>query len=112
VCVLSHFPHPVHRHLALLAPTPIRGKEQLKSYITDYYKGLFGPSDGVQFSLDENINFDIPQVSCEENEKLTASFIEQEVKEAIFQMKHNKAPGPMVFQQNFTKSSGKPLKGT
>jgi hypothetical protein len=25
----------------------IRGEEHLKSYITDYYKGLFGPLDGV-----------------------------------------------------------------
>jgi hypothetical protein len=78
----------------------IRGEEQLKSYITDYYKGLFGPSDGVHFSLDENINFDIPQVS-HENKKLTSGFIEQEVKETIFQMKHNKAPGPNGFLTKF-----------
>jgi hypothetical protein len=78
----------------------IRGEEQLKSYITEYYKGLFGPSDGAHFSLDENINFDIPQVS-HENKKLTSGFIEQEVKETIFQMKHNKAPGPNGFLTKF-----------
>jgi hypothetical protein len=52
----------------------IRGDEQLKSYITDYYKGLFGPSNEEHFSLYENINFDIAQVSHEEIEKLIAIF--------------------------------------
>jgi hypothetical protein len=37
----------------------IRGHETLKSYITDYYKNLFGPSDGGSFSLDEDRRFDI-----------------------------------------------------
>jgi hypothetical protein len=65
----------------------------------------------VQFSLDENINFDIPQVSCEENEKLTSSFTEQEVKEAIFQMKHNKAPRPDGFPAEFYQIFWETIKG-
>jgi hypothetical protein len=32
----------------------IKGKEPLKSYITDYYKSLFGPSDIGQFNLDND----------------------------------------------------------
>jgi hypothetical protein len=36
-----------------------------------------------------------------DNEKLTAMFIENEVKEAVFQMKHNKAPGPDGFPAEF-----------
>ena len=40
---------------------------------------------------------DIPQVTEEENEILTANFIEKEVCDAVFQMKHNKAPGPDGF---------------
>jgi hypothetical protein len=32
----------------------IRRNEPLKSYITDYYKNLFGPSDGGHFSLDSD----------------------------------------------------------
>jgi hypothetical protein len=47
----------------------------------------------------------------EENEALIAPFTEKEVKEAIFQMKHNEASGPMVFKQSFTQSFGKSLKG-
>jgi hypothetical protein len=32
----------------------IKGEERLKSYITDTYKNLYGPSDSGMFSLDED----------------------------------------------------------
>jgi hypothetical protein len=35
--------------------------EQLKSYITNYYKGLFGAPKEVIFSLDESQIDDIPR---------------------------------------------------
>ena len=38
----------------------IRGDEQLKKYITTYYKGLFGPPDNNDFNLDETRIDDIP----------------------------------------------------
>jgi hypothetical protein len=79
----------------------MRGKEPLKSYIMDYYKNLFNPSDGGHFSLEEDRRSDIAQISPEDNEKLTSIFTEQELKEAIFQMKHNKAPGPDGFPTEF-----------
>jgi hypothetical protein len=79
----------------------IRGNEPLKSYITDYYKILFGPSDGGHFSLEEDRKSDIIQISPEDNEKLTSIFTEQEVKEAIFQMNHNQAPEPDGFPAEF-----------
>ncbi|WVZ94415.1 hypothetical protein U9M48_040308, partial [Paspalum notatum var. saurae] len=44
---------------------------------------------------------DIPQVSELENNILTAQFSEEEVKEAIFSMEHNKAPGPDSFPAEF-----------
>jgi hypothetical protein len=75
--------------------------DQLKSYTTQYYKGLFGPSESEDFSLDENRNFDIQKISTEDNEKLIDVFTEKEVKEAIFKMKHNKAPGPNDFPAEF-----------
>jgi mannosylglycoprotein endo-beta-mannosidase len=43
---------------------------------------------------------DIPQVSVEENNLRTALYSE-EVKKAIFQMEHNKAPGPDGFPAEF-----------
>lgn len=44
---------------------------------------------------------DIPQVSNEEYDILTKEFSEEEVKQAIFQMEHNKAPGPDGFPAEF-----------
>lgn len=83
----------------------IEGHDQLKDYITKYYKSLFGaPEDGA-FSLDESRTEDIPQVYYEENVFLTAPFTKEEVGKAIFQMEHNKASGPdgfpVEFYQNF-----------
>jgi hypothetical protein len=79
----------------------IEGHEQLKSYITNYYKGLFGPPEESSFSLEESQTDDIPQVSMEENGLLTAPYLEDEVKKAVFQMEHNKAPGPDGFPAEF-----------
>lgn len=50
----------------------------------------------------ESMTEDIPQVSDGENEILTESFTEKEVRDAIFQMKHNKAPGPDGFPIKFS----------
>jgi hypothetical protein len=77
------------------------GEEKLKSYITAYYKKLFGASEKNNFSLVETYRDDIPQVSIEENDILTSIFTEHEVKAAVFQMEHNKAPGPDGFPIEF-----------
>jgi hypothetical protein len=44
---------------------------------------------------------DIPQLSSEEKELLSADFTELEVMEAIIEMKKNKAPGPDGFPTEF-----------
>ncbi|WVZ53969.1 hypothetical protein U9M48_004850 [Paspalum notatum var. saurae] len=51
--------------------------------------------------MDETRHDDIPQVSELENEILVSPFSEEEVKMAVFQMKHNTAPGPNGFQVEF-----------
>jgi hypothetical protein len=51
--------------------------------------------------MDKTLRYDIPQVSEEENQVLTAPFSEEEVKMAIFDMEHNKAPGPDGFPTEF-----------
>ena len=79
----------------------IEGHEQLKSFITKYYKTLFGAPEEGNFTLDESRIEDIPQVSNVENDFLTAPFTEDEIKRAIFQMEHNKAPGPDGFPAEF-----------
>jgi hypothetical protein len=79
----------------------IVGDANLKIFITEYYKGLFRPHIQNSFSMDETLRYDIPQVSEEENQVLTALFSEEEVKMAIFDMEHNKALSPDGFPAEF-----------
>ena len=60
-----------------------------------------GAPENHHFSLDEENREDIPQVSDIENELLMEPFTEKEIKEVIFQMEHNKAPGPDEFPAEF-----------
>ena len=82
----------------------IEGEENLNKFITKYYKELFGASQINVFSLDETQVVDIPQVSEAENNLLTDEFTEKEMRDAIFQIKRNKAL--MVSQRSFTKYFG------
>lgn len=79
----------------------VSGDVELKKYITRYYRKLFGPSGNNSLSMDETLRDDIPQVTAQENEMLVSQFTEEEVKAAIFQMKHNTAPGPDGFPPEF-----------
>jgi hypothetical protein len=79
----------------------ISGDAQLKKHITNYYKNLFGPSGNSSIMMDELQTDDNPQVSDLENEYLVADFSQAEVRAAIFQMEHNKAPGPDGFPPEF-----------
>jgi hypothetical protein len=81
--------------------TVIEGELALKEYITSYYKDLFGPPKRSSFTLDESRVEDIVQVSQEENDLIVRPFTSDEVCEAIFQMEHNKAPGPDGFPEEF-----------
>jgi hypothetical protein len=51
--------------------------------------------------MDETLRYDIPQVSEEENQVLTAPFSEEEIKMTIYDMEHNKASGPDGFLVEF-----------
>src|SRR6266498_2489017 len=79
----------------------IVGDDNLSTYISEYYKRLFGPHENNTFSLEESWRDDIPQVSMEENEFLTAPLSEHEIREALFQMEYNKAQGPDGFPAEF-----------
>ncbi|WVZ82090.1 LOW QUALITY PROTEIN: hypothetical protein U9M48_029392 [Paspalum notatum var. saurae] len=76
----------------------IEGDAELQKFITKYYKNMFGSHDNNSVVMDESYRNDIPQL---ENEMLIAPFTEEEVKLAIFQMKHNTAPGPDGFPPEF-----------
>jgi hypothetical protein len=62
-------------------------------------------------SLDEDNRDDITQISPVDNEKLVAVFTEQEVKETVFKMKYNKAPGPDGFLAEFYQIFWEAIKG-
>jgi hypothetical protein len=79
----------------------IEGIYNLKKKITSYYKNLFGAPEEGNFFMDESQIDDIPQVSVEKNNFLTAEYSEEEVRKAIFQMELNKAPGPDGFLAEF-----------
>ena len=79
----------------------IVGQDNLKVFISEYYKKLFGASAPSSFSLIENFNEDMPQISEAENAILTSPFTKKEVYNAISQMEHNKAPGPDGFPAEF-----------
>jgi hypothetical protein len=88
----------------------IIGQENIKDYISNFYKKLVGPPIPSLFQLDDSVTYDIPQVSHEENTILSADFIEKEVFEAIMQMKKNKALGPDGFLAEFYQSFWKIIK--
>jgi hypothetical protein len=77
------------------------GDNELKRYITKYYKNLFGQPVESGIHLDESCIDDISHVTNTENEILTSPFTMDEIKEAMFQMEHNKAPGPDGFLTEF-----------
>ena len=89
----------------------IIGHENLKVYISEYYRSLFGAPEENMIYLDETNVQDIPQLNEQENEVLSARFTEQEVYDAIVQMKHNKAPGPDGFPAEFYKKCWHVIKG-
>jgi hypothetical protein len=89
----------------------VEGQANLKAYITRFYKDFFGEPEVISFTLEEDRIFDIPQVTHTENGILTTPFTEQEVQEAIFDMEHNKAPGPDGFLAEFYQKFWNTIKG-
>jgi hypothetical protein len=85
--------------------------DRLKSHITNYYKTLFGTPEQMEVALMEDQILDIPQVTPEENDILIVDFTEYEVREAILQMEHNKAPGPDGFPVEFYQVFGGDQRG-
>jgi hypothetical protein len=61
-----------HIHSLVQKEGTIEGHAQLKSYITNYYKSMFGEPEKANFSMDESQTVDIPQISIEESNLLTA----------------------------------------
>ena len=73
----------------------------LRAISLSFIRTFFGSPDVSEITLEEDRIQDIPQVTQEDNELLTSEFTESEVKHAVFQMEHNKAPGPDGFPAEF-----------
>jgi hypothetical protein len=69
----------------------IVGEDNLKVYITELYKKLFGTLNPNSVSLVQDNIKDIPQLSQLEDSNLTSDFLKKEVLEEISQMEHSKA---------------------
>ena len=65
---------------------------------TSFYKDLFGPSQDSSISFD---NLDMKQLEEEDKDLLISPFSLEEIKEVVFSLKHNSAPGPDGFPSEF-----------
>ena len=72
----------------------IEGTDNLITHATSFYKDLFGPAPGNLFHLNPDTWTDDEKLSGEDNRDLCREFTEQEVKDALFDMAPNRAPGP------------------
>jgi hypothetical protein len=86
-------------------------QEILTTYISEYYKSLFGAHADSNVSLMEDFHGDIPQLSHEENNILTAEFSEKELFDAIEQMEKNKSLGPDGLPAEFYQTFWDLIKG-
>jgi hypothetical protein len=83
----------------------LRDRKTSNPISTNFINCFLGEPEQSSFTLDADRSDDISQVTGEENAILTAPFSENEIKVAIFQIEHNKAPGldgfPVEFYQKF-----------
>jgi hypothetical protein len=80
----------------------ILGESEIIKLVTDFYKTLFGPSPISSRNLD---GIECNQVTEEDRLELIKPFDLEEIKEVVFELKHNKAVGadglPAEFYQTF-----------
>jgi hypothetical protein len=72
----------------------IEGTDNLLEHATTYYKSLFGPAPGNIFEFNHDMWESHEKINDVDNEILSKPFTMEEVKDALFSMKKNKAPGP------------------
>lgn len=86
------------RSLAAANGLMIDDSAELESMVTEFYKNLFC-SEGVT-DMEQVINTMPAKVTDVMNAMLTAPYNREEVKIALYQMFHLKAPGPAQFFQH------------
>ena len=81
-------------HALKASEVEIEGTDNLITHATEFYKDLFGPAQGNQFHLDPDAWSEDERLSEDDNRDLCREFTETEVKDALFSMATNRAPGP------------------
>jgi hypothetical protein len=79
----------------------IEDKEELKAYISEFYKNLFGGGQEPRIQLSETFWTDRGRCGEEQNQWLVRPFTMIELEEAVKEMKSNTAPGPDGFSTSF-----------
>lgn len=77
---------------------------EIQSEFLNYFSGLFQSSNLSPDSIEEALVSLQPKVTDEMNAMLTHVFTKEEVRDALFQMNPNKAPGPYGFPVSFFQS--------
>lgn len=85
--------------------------EGIQQIICNYYKQWFGKQLERKVTMKEDAWSLGGNLSREDNEDLTRPFTENEVKEVVFSMKENSAPGPDGFGVAFYKKNAGGDKG-
>lgn len=79
----------------------IIGDQQLLDHATNYYKNLFGPEIRHSIPLNSDLWEGMESITEDDNENLCKPITELEIKNALFQMEHNKAAGPDAIPIEF-----------
>jgi hypothetical protein len=75
-----------------------QGETEINQLATSFYKDLFGPSQETSISLN-NLNMNV--LDDDSRVLLTRLFSIEEIKNVVFSLKHNSAPGPDDIPSEF-----------
>jgi mannosylglycoprotein endo-beta-mannosidase len=84
---------------------------QIRGVIYNFYKQLFGSQDRTTIRLSEGVWRLRGRLTLDDNVELTRPFLEEEVRNVVFGMKENFAPGPDGLSVCFYKSYWETIKG-
>jgi hypothetical protein len=77
--------------------------DEINHLATSFYQNLFGPSQETNISLN---HLNMQMLEDFDRNYLTRPFDMEEIREVVFSLKHNKAPGPDSIPAEFFRSFG------
>jgi hypothetical protein len=79
----------------------VEGTDDLLNHATAYYKVFFGPAPANMFSVSQSLWNDNGTLNEDDNVDLTRPFTIEEVKNALFSVDSNRAPGQDDIPKKF-----------